>query len=167
MRLNYLCVFICCALTFIGCKSNIFKVDRTIVNENSNEENSSKIEGFLLEESFDIINNYSSIEIFEILKKPIEEEPGKYSNKLVFQNKLSDTESRELVENILSDSNYLWYSVKDNPDLSPSKQIIIKDDYNQINILFDKNLEYVNFINLNGSSILKIKEPLKSLLKDL
>ncbi|MCZ4317496.1 hypothetical protein O4H26_00690 [Aequorivita viscosa] len=155
------------ALLFAGCKSNFFQKDKTTVHTSSHQESSSKIEGFLLEESFDIISNYSSIEIFGILKKPIDEEPGKFSNQLVFQRKLTDTEAQKLVKNLLYDSNYLWSSYNDNPDLSPSKQIIIKDGQNQINILFDRNLAYVTFINLNGASVLKIKNPLKSLLMNL
>lgn len=167
MRINNIFMITCLCLIISSCKSIQPSVDKTIADNSSKQDESSKIEGFLLEESFDIISNYSSIQIFEILKTPIKEEPGEYSNKLVFQKKLSHNESQRLIKNILSDSNYLWSSYKDQPDFSPNKQILIKDDLNQINILFDDSMGYVSFINLNGSSTIKVKEPLRSILKNI
>ena len=167
MRLALLSLLCCAALLFTGCKSNFFKRDKPTVHTSSQQQSSAKIEGFLLEECFDIISNYSSIEIFGILKKPIGEEPGQYSNQLVFQRKLSAPEAQNLVENILADASYIWSSYNDSPDLSPTRQFVIKDGNNQINLLVDANLGYVTFINLNGTSVLKTKDPLKSLLMDL
>lgn len=128
----------------------------------------SKIEGFLMEPTFNLVSSSSEIAVYSIENSLIEGTTDEYSNKLVFQKKLEEETASNFVNVVLSDASYNWSLYKDQQSsFSPTKQIIVKNTSGQLHLMYDPTTQLLGFINLEGQQILPVTQAFHHILINL
>lgn|GEM_PF-5595876 len=158
MRFYYLFTVLSIYIT-VGCtcQKDIADVEMKASN--------TKIEGFLMEPTFNLVSSSSEIAVYSIENSLIEGTTDEYSNKLVFQKKLEEETASNFVNVVLSDASYDWSLYKDQQSsFSPTKQIIVKSTSGQLNLMYDPKTHLLGFINLEGQQILPVTQTFHQLL---
>jgi hypothetical protein len=143
-----------------GCKSNenAQNTDQSTANVNTT------LNAVLNEKPILILENCEDISLYNIVQKPIEGGNGEMSNKLVFNKKLNNEETKKLLQYVLDDNSYDWSKYSESLELNPTVQFTAKKDSELINILYDPILKHIGFINLDGQYIIPIKDNMNDFL---
>lgn len=161
MRFYYLFTVLSIYIT-VGCtcQKDIADVEMKASN--------TKIEGFLMEPTFNFVSSSSEIAVYSIENSLIEGTTDQYSNKLVFQKKLEEETASNFVNVVLSDASYDWSLYKEHQSsFSPTKQIIVKNTSGQLNLMYDPTAQLLGFINLEGQQILPVTNAFHHILINL
>ncbi|RKR14653.1 hypothetical protein CLV91_0731 [Maribacter vaceletii] len=156
-------------LSFIGivfmfsCNSQQKK--ETIKKETLKKSN--KIEVFLKEKNFKILNNSNQIIEYIIQNTLIEGTVDEYSNKLFLKDTLEQATVQKLVSYLILDSSYSWDDNRKEATFTPSRQFLIKGESSRLTLLVNKDATKLGFINLEGQKIVMLSEALTNYLNSL
>jgi hypothetical protein len=163
MSFQKIAILFCISCSVLSCNSQR-ELPKTEIDSVANDNEIKNIEGFLMEDTYDLVNYFSTIEVFDIDKKLIDSVANEYSNKLVFRKGLNKEEADAFVINLLEDSSYNWQAYREDASYEPTKQLIIKKDHEQLSLLYDPEQKILGFINLEGQQTLPVSEAFHEIL---
>lgn len=163
MGFQNLVILGCLCSCFLSCNSQR-ELPKTEIDSVANNNEIKNIEGFLMEDTYDLVSYFSTIEIFDIDKKLIDSIADEYSNQLVFRKGLDKEEGDAFIVQLLDDSSYNWQEYKEDTPYEPTKQLIIKRDSEQLSLLYDPSTKILGFINLEGQQTLPVSEAFHEIL---
>ena len=156
-------IIIFCSLLF-GCKC-VQKEEKA--QQNSLINATEKLEEFLPQKTFEVLNNVDEISFFKVVPTLIEGTKDEYSNKSVFVRYLSEEEKNQLLLQLKSDESYQWDNYSEDINFKVSYQLVCKSENGQFNLLTNKENTMVSFISLDGQSVIPIHKNLNEFLNNL
>lgn len=123
-----------------------------------------KIVNFLSDKQLLIVENIKSIDLYTISPQLIEGTMDEYSNKNSFVKSLTKGEITTFFNHVLKEDNYDWNS-KTATDFNPTIQFVLKGAESQFIVLYDKNLQQLGIIDIEGQETIKVKPELDAYLK--
>lgn len=163
MGFQKIVILVCICFSVLSCNSQR-ELPRTEVDSVANVSEVKNIEGFLMEDTYDLVTYFTTIEIFDIDKKLIDSIANEYSNQLVFRKGLNKEEGDAFIVQLLDDDFYNWQAYREDAYYEPTKQLIIKKDTEQLSLLYDPETKILGFINLEGQQTLPVSENFHELL---
>lgn len=142
----------CCTMTRKSVNDNDIKIPTS--------DDVSNIEMFVAKETYKILTNVTEISVYAIEKNLIEGTENEYSNKSTFIKKLDEDSANELVAVLTKDSSYDWENYKKEIPLEPKMQLIIKNEKDQVNIMYDPQSKNLSFFTLNGPNTIPTTDSL-------
>lgn len=149
---------VCFAFFLISCNCQKHSIKTSEKSTSIKTNEPSIIEGVLTENSFAIFNTFTEVSVYDIKKTLIDGTTNEYSNKLVFNRKLPQETAALLVQEVLTDASYNWKEYKEEVSYKATKQIIVKNQYEQINLMYDPELQLLGFFTLEGQNVIPVSD---------
>ncbi len=157
-------IIIVISFLLVGCKCfNQEIVNPTITNNYSSD----KVEGFLPETTYKVLNSIGQISYFKVAQKLIEGTDNEYSNKSLFIRDVSEAELIQLVHLLKNDDSYQWANYSEKNNFEVANQFVCKSEQGQFNLLTNKDNTLVSFISLDGQSVIPVHENFSKYLNNL
>ncbi|MFC7357444.1 hypothetical protein ACFQO1_07080 [Jejudonia soesokkakensis] len=166
MNIQKIAILFCISCSVMSCNSQR-ELPKTEVDSVANINQVKNIEGFLMEDTYDMVTYFSTIEVFDIEKKLVDSTAKEYSNQLVFRKGLNKEEGDAFIVHLLDDSSYNWQAYTEDSSYEPTKQLIIKMDSEQLSLLYDPESKILGFINLEGQQTLPVSERFHEILLNM
>ncbi|MGB1308598.1 MAG: hypothetical protein ACPG6B_06790 [Oceanihabitans sp.] len=151
--------FIVFSIFLVGCNCSNQVISQTIVSE--------KVEGFLPQATFEVLNTIEQISYFKVTPTLIEGTEDEFSNKSLFVRDLSESEIQELLQYLKNDDSYQWTKYSEEINFEAANQFVCKSEEGQFNLLTNKKKSLVSIISLDGQRIIPINQNFTSYLNNL
>lgn len=127
--------------------------------------NITSLEALLPENTIKIIKATTKISFFKVEQHLIAGTENEYSNKSIFQRDLTEQEVTQFLKLVYQDNSYNWQNYTETvPNFLPTKQFVLKNGNEQVNVLLDLKKQMLSVINLDGQHIIPITNKLQNFL---
>lgn len=126
-------------------------------NTDKKDVSSERIRELIKDKRFKVLQNADTVIRLKVSKELIEGTENEYYNKLTIIDTLSVSVAKTFRTGLQNDESYDWEAPIDSPVFDADQQFLLKNNDEQLTVLFDSETNLLGFIDLYGQEIVGLR----------